>query len=250
MTQRHVSTNVRRTVCALGLAGLVTTSGWSGVARAIDQPVGVHAPAETGVPHRVRFAPGTDHASVHGAIGDGVSDRYVMRAGAGQQLTISGLGALHVSVTAPSGATLPGGPGDTLTFGLPATGDYVVEIMPGMGEQSAYDVTFTIPPAGFSTATTSRVRFPAGTFGTTVHHTVRGGRLDRYVLAAAAGRTMTVTITSARNNAEFSVLAPDGRVLAGEQVSASVPLPATGDYTVAVWSTRSNATYDLTFDIR
>ena len=199
---------------------------------------------------RVQFARGTDHATVHGAINDGVSDTYVLRLGKGQQLTISGLGSLHVSVTAPDGSVLPGGPGDTITFDLPTTGDYVVQIMPGMGEQSTYDVTFTAPPADPGASATIRVQFPSGTFGTTVHGTVNGGALKRYLLRAGAGRTMTVTIAAAANNAQFSVLAPDGSVLAGQQTATSVALPSDGDYTVAVWSTSGNATYDITFDIR
>ena len=199
---------------------------------------------------RVQFAPGTDHATVHGAINDNVSDTYVLRLGRGQQLTISGLGVLRVSVTAPGGAMLPGGPGDTITFALPTTGDYVVQIMPGMGEQTVYDVTFTAPPADPGASATIRVQFPAGTFGTTVHGVVNGGALKRYLLRAGAGQTMTVTIAAAANNAQFSVLAPDGSVLAGVQTSTSVALPSNGDYTVAVWSTSGNATYDITFDVR
>ena len=184
-----------------------------------------------------------------GSLTDGVSDRYVLRAGSGRQLTISGLGSLHVSVTAPDGSLLPGGPGDTVTFDLPQNGDYTVEIMPGMGEASTYDVTFTIP-APHHDPDPVRVEFPRGTFGTTVHDHVNGGQLDRYLLWAAPGRTMTVTLDSSRNAARFSILAPNGDVLAGEQTSAAVSLPATGDYTVAIWSISGNPDYDVSFEIR
>lgn len=199
--------------------------------------------------HRVRFAPGTDHAEVTGAIGDGISDHYVLRAGAGQQLIVSGLGSLHLAVEAPDGSLLPGGPGDVVTFDLPETGDYVVEIMPGMGEADGYQIAFEIPVRDHDEPAT-RVQFPHGTYGTTIHGRVDGGQIDRYLLRAAPGRTMTVTLDASQNAARFSVLAPDGRVLAGEQTSASVALPDTGDYTVAVWSIGGNPTYDVSLEIR
>ncbi len=43
------------------------------------------------------------------------------------------------------GLRRPGGPGDTISFQLPSTGDYVVEVLPGMGEQTDYSITITIP---------------------------------------------------------------------------------------------------------
>jgi hypothetical protein len=61
---------------------------------------------------------------------------------------------------------------------------------------------------------------------------------------------MTVRLDAERAAARFSILAPDGRVLAGEQTAASVALPETGDYTVAVWSIDGNPAYDVAFDIR
>lgn len=235
----------RLAAVAVAVAALIG----AGAASDVGATGPVQRVAEVGAAQRVRFAPGTDHATVTGALGDGVSDRFVLRAGAGQHLTVTGLGALHVGVTAPDGSLLPGGPGDTITFGLPVSGDYTVEVMPGMGEQTTYQVTFTIPAVARGAAPI-RVEFPRGTFGTAVSGRVHGGELVRYLLWAAPGRTMTVLLDADRAAARFSVLAPDGSVLAGEQTAASVSLPAPGDYTVAVWSVDGDPAYDVSFDIR
>jgi len=78
---------------------------------------------------------------------DGVSDRYVLWAAAGQTMRFEHVAPLHLGVTAPDGAVLPGGPGDTIEFALPATGDYVVEVAPGMGEADQYSIVVTIDPS-------------------------------------------------------------------------------------------------------
>lgn len=237
---------LHRLLVGLGIAGAALAVA---VPPAVTDASPLHVVEDGGSAHRVRFAAGTDHGNVGGVLGDGVSDRYVLRAGAGQQLIVSGLGALHLSVTPPDGSLLAGGPGDTITFDLPTSGDYVVEVLPGMGEVSRYDVTLTIPAARHDPAAT-RVQFPRGSFGTTVHGQVDGGEVNRYLLRAGAGRAMTVTLDAARQAARFSVLAPDGTVIVDEQMSVTTALPLDGDYTVAVWSIDGNPSYDISFDIR
>jgi hypothetical protein len=106
-------------------------------------------PASTSPPppdgaSRVEFAPGTDRAVLRGSLVDDLTDRYVLRAAAGQSMTLTPVAPLHVSVTAPDGSPLPGGPAETITFQLPLSGDYVVEILPGMSEQTAYSITVII----------------------------------------------------------------------------------------------------------
>lgn len=247
MTITTTTSRNRRLLVGLGLTGATLAAAAPTAAAAVESPV--HVVDDGGQAHRVQFAAGTDYAIVGGTLGDGISDRFVLRAGAGQQLVVSDLGSLHVSVTAPDGSLLAGGPGDTVPFDLPATGDYLVEIMPGMGETSRYEVTLTIP-AGRHDPPAVRVQFPSGTFGTTVHGQVDGGVVNRYLLRTGAGRAMTVTIDADRDAARFSVLAPDGTVILNEQTSATTALLTGGDYTVAVWSLDGNPSYDIAFDIR
>lgn len=209
----------------------------------------VTIPPDQGAPQRLRFAPGTDRGTIAGSIADGVSDRYVLTGGAGQTMTLSNIGSLHVDVTAPDGSSLAAGPGDVITYNLPQSGDYIIDVNPGMGEQSRYSILVTIPPNSCTASNTHRVQFPRGTFGTSVHATVSGGSLQCYVLEAGAGRHMELQIQPSGAGALFSVLAPDGAVLAGGQTSAAVDLPSDGDYTVAVWSLGGTVEYQLWFRI-
>ena len=78
----------------------------------------VRIPAGGSSVQRIQFAPGTDNATVQGTFREGQSDRYVLRAAAGQRMTIEisppGTGA-SLGVFAPNGSPLPGGPGDAIT---------------------------------------------------------------------------------------------------------------------------------------
>jgi len=93
------------------------------------------------------------------------------------------------------------------------------------------------------------VRFdPGGTSATMSDAVVRGER-NRYTLEAAAGQTMILSLVSAEDNAVFDLFGPDGTLLAAEGTTASVVLPASGDYTLIVGGTRGNSSYDLTVEI-
>jgi hypothetical protein len=114
-----------------------------------DFTMNVRIPANGSTVQRIRFAPGTDNATVQGTFREAQSDRYVLRATAGQSMTIQitppGTGASLV-VLAPNGSPLPGGPGDAVTFELPATGDYTIIIGGGRGDSSPiYSMKVTIP---------------------------------------------------------------------------------------------------------
>lgn len=82
---------------------------------------------------------------------------------------------------------------------------------------------------------------------------VRGTR-DVYVLKASKGQRMSVSITSIEDNAVFSVIAPPGggrtRILDSMGTSWTGILPIDGDYQIAVGSTRGNASYKLSVQIR
>ena len=112
-----------RVAAVVGVATLaVTLSGVTASAATLTQST---------QPHRISFAAGTDHATVTGTFRPGSFDTWVLRAGAGQSMTVQmdppGLAA-SVGVFAPDGSPLPGGPGDVVTYSLPATGDYRIEV--------------------------------------------------------------------------------------------------------------------------
>ena len=79
-------------------------------------------------------------ATVQGTFREGQSDRYVLRAAAGQRMTIQisppGTGA-SLGVFAPDGSPLPGGPGGAITYQLPdQAGDHTIVIGGGRGDSS------------------------------------------------------------------------------------------------------------------
>jgi hypothetical protein len=196
---------------------------------------------------RIQFAPGTDNATVTGTFREGESDRYLLRAAAGQTMTIAlspaGTGA-SLGVYAPDGTQLPGGPGDLVTYRLPASGDYAIAIGGGRGDSSpTYSMTVTIP------AETQRVQFAPGTDNASLRGSVDAGETDSFVLRASAGQTMVVDVAAAAGNAVHSVFAPDGSALAVDQVRSSIVLPSAGDYVVDVRSIGGAAEYGIRFTI-
>ena len=94
-----------------------------------------------------------------------------------------------------------------------------------------------------SAQTKIRVRFPAGTHGTTVKGTVRGYAYKDYLVGASAGQTIEVKLTSTGNPSVFTVFNPDGTSLdiGAEREEFTGELPANGDYVVRVLMMRSDA---------
>ncbi|MCA1626856.1 MAG: hypothetical protein LC742_02685 [Acidobacteria bacterium] len=102
---------------------------------------------------------------------------------------------------------------------------------------------------------TRRIRFARGRTTAVLKNSLVRGDVDRYILGARAGQTMTVHITSLENNAVFNLQTPSGKSLegAGEVDDAtdwSGELPESGDYIIEVGGTRGNATYTLEVTIR
>lgn len=93
---------------------------------------------------------------------------------------------------------------------------------------------------------TEAVVFPRGKTSTTVTGTLEGDLTRDYVLRAAAGQTMTVSLASPSASAYFNVLPPgsaDAAMFIGSTSGNrfSGALPATGAYTIRVYLMRSAA---------
>lgn len=94
------------------------------------------------------------------------------------------------------------------------------------------------------------VRFPAGSTGTTISDNLTGREAVLYRVGAEAGQVMRVSLSSDNNATYFNVYAP-GRSLGDEALAIgelsnpindwSGALPASGEYTVAVFLFRSAA---------
>ncbi|HRW15401.1 MAG: hypothetical protein KDJ78_12935 [Rhodobacteraceae bacterium] len=84
-----------------------------------------------------------------------------------------------------------------------------------------------------------RVRFAAGNDNAAVEAEVTGDAYRDYVLGAAAGQTMAVSLIT-DGTAYFNILPPgsDGAAIfvgSNDGMDASVELPDTGDYTIRVY---------------
>lgn len=209
----------------------------------VGQRLRVPAPAgDTGNnPVRINFPSGGVSATVRGLAVWPSQSCYVVRALAGQHMTVSVTSAAQVAnfslASARGDAPLKRLENEdrTWTATLPMTGDYVICVAVPAGRHS-FDLSVSIPPAG-GTSAPIRIRFPAGGTSATVTGSVTGVERRCYVLRAMARQVMTVTIGSAADQASFSVVGADGSPLKRMEVGdafAMIPLPLTQDYTVCV----------------
>ncbi|HWQ33707.1 MAG TPA: hypothetical protein VNQ79_12710 [Blastocatellia bacterium] len=108
----------------------------------------------------------------------------------------------------------------------------------------------------FSQRPPVRIRFARGADSVMLEGSVMRGERDRYLVKARARQVMTVSLTSAEDNAVFQIYRPGGRKTlagAGEGEDArtwSGKLPMSGDYLIVVGGTRGNASYKLEVKIR
>jgi hypothetical protein len=88
-----------------------------------------------------------------------------------------------------------------------------------------------------------RVRFAAGTYGTTLKGTVRGFAYRDYIVGVSAGQSMKVSIDASNPATVFSIFAPNGNNLeeAAETDGYSGQLSETGDFVIRVAMMRSAA---------
>jgi len=82
----------------------------------------------------------------------------------------------------------------------------------------------------------TRIKFPAGKYGTTLNGGIARGETKKYWVGAGQGQKMKVTISSVEGNAVFRVVGDGGQL--------------SGDYLIEVGSTRGGADYKLSVDIR
>jgi hypothetical protein len=205
------------------------------------------APPSAGRPELVRlsFEPGGTSASVEGNIQAGGTIDYVINAMAGQMMMVSIMSpAMDVSLSvygAQDKKPLIG-----LTSGdvnssviLPTTQDYIIEVM-SQGQASNFSLQVVIP---------ARITFAPGATSATVQGTIVGGAINRYLLRAMAGQTMTVVITSPHQDVLLTMWGlTDGQPLV-RSVSGATSwtgvLPATQDYVIDAVSVGGNTTYTL-----
>ena len=226
----------------------VVTPGQPTPSRPTRVPTAVPtAPSPQG-PQRINFRPGATQATVSGAVGAGQPTIFVLRALAGQTMTVrgDGPGTFTLLVTGADGNFLGSTPANTpLTVRLPATQDYYLTLQGMDAVPSNFLLTVSVvssgqPTPSRPTATPApsrpqRINFAAGETAANVSGQVTAGAPVVYVLRALAGQTMSVYASSA-NPFRVSITGANGAFLASGSANESVVtrLPATQDYFITL----------------
>ena len=208
---------------------------------------GAPPPAAGGpAPVRLSFEPGGTSVSVEGKIEAGGVNDYVINAMAGQTMMVS-LDSLNRDVFLTIYGVQDGQPlvrsalGQTMWTGtLPGTQDYMVKAVSEGAAATTYWLQVVIP---------ARIKFAPGATSALVQGNVTGGSIVRYLLRAMAGQTMTVTVTSPRQDVLLTIWGlEDGQPLV-RSVSGATSwtgvLPATQDYVIDAVSVGDSTTYTV-----
>jgi len=206
----------------------------------------------TSAPQQIQFAPGAVSKTIASNVQAPNRNRYVLRAMAGQEMTVEIASPGQVVNFAVSGVD-DGQPYKRLdnedrfwSGSLPATQDYLITVVTANGNP-AYLLTVTvITPAAAPPPVSApmRIRFAPGAISETIPGTLASGATAQYVLGAAAGQSMTVTVTSPGNDLLFSIPG-----LVDGVTSWTGMLPSDGDYFIALLATGSDTSYTLAVTI-
>lgn len=202
------------------------------------------APAE-----RISFNAGATNTDVGGSIPQGGTLWFTIGALKGQTMFLSldsQTQKPYLTVTNVNGNPMTGAGKQLTSFTdtLPATGDYLVEII-NPGGSTNYDLQVTIP---------QRIVFDPGAISASVSGSVGKGRINNYLARASAGQTMTVTVTSAGSGAGLTIYGiQDGNPLVRAVSGATTwtgKLTLTQDYMIDVVSQGDAVDYSLKITIK
>lgn len=196
---------------------------------------------------RITFAPGSISATVNGVVAPGQPAQYVLRALAGQTMTIqtNSTGPFWLSVAGANGESLGyTGENQALQVVLPSTQDYYIFLQSasGAGQASYYTMQVTIvsrsptpTPTRIPQPQTQRITFSPGAISATVYGTVDSARQASYVLRALAGQDMTVQFYGG-GPYQATLTGADGSYLgsANSGGSISARLPRTQDHYITI----------------
>jgi heat shock protein HslJ len=204
---------------------------------------------------RIRFAPGATSATLTGNLAASESDRYVLRALAGQTMSLNLTfteGQAILVVWGEDGDVLLSDHAEVSSFErvLPRTQDYHIMVKGRPDGNTAYTLAVSIP--AISTGV-ERIEFTSGSTSTTVTGPLSASGSDQYVLHALSGQTMNIDMTFAEGSAILVVWGADGDVLLSDHAESSTfqaVLHTTQDYYILVKGRPDgNTTYTMTVTI-
>ena len=205
---------------------------------------------------RIHFQPGATTAVEHGTVTAGGADRYVLKALAGQTMSVnvsSFGGQVILVIWGADGTVLISDHAGTTHWSgqLPSTQDYYIDARSVGSVAVEYTLQVTIPPGPGPQPTPKRIHFAPGSITAVEHGSVAAGESDRYVLKAMTGQTMSVKVSSSQGQVILVIWGADGTVLISDHAGAtdwSGQLPSTQDYYISVQSVGS-ATANYTLEV-
>jgi heat shock protein HslJ len=206
-------------------------------------------------PQRITFPSGATSVTLTGESAASGSHQYVLRALAGQTLSLNLTfteGQAILVVWGEDGNVLLSDHAEASSFQqvLPTTQDYFIQVKGRPEGNTSYTMTVSIPP--ISTGI-KRIEFPAGATSTTVTGQLGAAGSDQYILAASAGQTLNIDLTFTEGEAILVVWGADGDVLMSDHAEASHfqgVLRTTQDYHIMVKGRPDGTTaYSMTVTI-
>ncbi|MCI0474615.1 MAG: hypothetical protein L0Y55_00040 [Anaerolineales bacterium] len=214
-------------------------------------------PQPTPVPQRITFPPGGVTASVSGKLAANTSDRWVLRVLAGQTMSVNLVpanGKAHLIIWGAEGTVLISDHADAMQWNghIPITQDYIISVNSYDGTAPSYTLQITVPPLAPPTApapVAKRITFAPGAISATVNGVTHAVDVDRWIIAAQAGQTMSANlIVPPGGRAALVIYGADGTVLISDHASAmqwSGHLPKTQDYHIDVKPETGAVSYTL-----
>ncbi len=199
---------------------------------------------------RLSMITGRTAVSVDGHVGKKGRMTYLVGASAGQTMMVTidtGNKPLYLEIQAPDGTILlsASDQSDTWQGSLPQDGDYLVSVVT-TGDATDFTLNITIPV---------RITFQSGAVSASTTGVVGPDEVISYLLKAAKGQSMTVTITSPNDDIYLNIYGlQDGKTyvrLAKDLTTASFDLPSNQDYVVQAVSTGDKTeNYTINFKVK
>lgn len=196
-------------------------------------------------PERITFDQGAISATLSGTLArEGGVKQYVLRALAGQRVEVRVTsdypGIVLSSLRREGGETLgvTSDPNPVVTL-LPETGDYLITLTThNIAPAVEYTLFVEVTDAG-TLPEPERIVFAPNTTGTTVRGTLPSGGIERYILRALEGQTMTLAVGADPAGAlSIVVETADGQYLTAgtDTTPLALTLPTTQDYLITLSS--------------
>lgn len=230
-------------------------------------PPPTSAPLPTAAPtlapaQRITFQQGQFNTSVQGKLAANGMDRWVLRIIGGQTLSVNVIpvnGKVKLAIVGADGNPLVTDHADALQWSgkAPATQDYTIAVIAFDNTAPGYTLQITVPPLAQPTAppapVAKRISFAPGGISATVQGVTPAVSVDRWVVAAMGGQTLSVNlVVPPGGRAALVIYGADGTVLISDHASAlqwSGPLPKSQDYFIDVKPETGAVSYSLTVTI-